>query len=105
MHATRRVRTDGTLDIGGVTFETRAGFLAGRRVTVVRNLLDVTTAPWIEYEEQRYPLGRVAAEDNARRKKEGPCSNRPARGVDVPFDPSGALLDALVRAERDGGER
>lgn len=105
VHATRRVRTDGTLDIGGVTFETRAGFLAGRRVTVVRNLLDVTTAPWIEHEEQRYPLGRVAAEDNARRKKEGPCSNRPARGLDVPFDPSGALLDALVRAERDGGER
>jgi hypothetical protein len=29
----RRARTDGTVDIGGVTFETRAGFLAGKIVT------------------------------------------------------------------------
>jgi len=35
----RRVRTDGTLDVGGVTFETRSGFLAGRVVVVARSLL------------------------------------------------------------------
>jgi transposase InsO family protein len=103
----RRVRTDGTLDIGGVTFETRTGFLAGRVVTVARTLLDVTTAPWIEHEGERYELTPVAPEENARRKKDGPAANRPQRGLDVPFDPPGALLDAMMRRGpgSDGGER
>jgi len=93
----RRVRTDGTLDVGGVTFETRAGFLAGKLVTVARSLLDVSTLPWIEHEEERYLLGPVDPEENARRKKEGPMANRPRQGLDVPFDPPGALLDALLK--------
>ena len=107
VHAKRRVRTDGTLDIGGTTFETRAGFLAGRVVVVARTLLDVTADPWIEHEGQRYELGRVDVEENARRKKVGPMANRPQRGLDVPFDPPGALLDALMRRGRgrDGGAR
>lgn len=100
IHARRRVRRDGTLDLAGVTFETRAGFLAGRVVVVGRTLLDPTADPWIEHEGERYVLGRVNAEANARRKKQN-C--RPRRGVDVPFDPPGVLLDALVG--RQGGQR
>lgn len=67
----RRVRTDGTLDVGGVTFETHAGFLSGKLVTVARSLLDVSKHPWIEHEDERYLLGPVNPEENARRKKEG----------------------------------
>jgi putative transposase len=100
VHARRRVRRDGTLEIAGTTFETRAGFLAGRVVTIGRTLLDPTADPWIEHEGQRYVVGRVDAQENARRKKDGPHPNRPRRGIDVPFDPPGALLDALVG--RDG---
>jgi transposase InsO family protein len=96
VHGKRRVRRDGTLEIGGVTFETRAGFLAGRVVVIGRSLLDPTSDPWIEHEGQRYLVGRVDAEENARRKKNGPAANRVQRGVDVPFDPAGVLLDALV---------
>jgi putative transposase len=105
VHGRRRVRRDGTLEVGGVTFETRAGFLAGRVVVVGRSLLDPTSDPWIEHEDERYVVGRVDARENARRKKQGPCANRPARGLDVPFDPAGALLDALVgrAANRDEG--
>ncbi len=104
VHGRRRVRRDGTLEVGGVTFETRTGFLAGRVVVVGRSLLDPTSDPWIEHENERYVVGRVDAEENARRKKHGPCANRPARGLDVPFDPTGALLDALVgRSNRDEG--
>jgi transposase InsO family protein len=102
VHGKRRVRTDGTLDIGGTTFETRAGFLAGRVVTVARTLLDVTADPWIEHEGQRYLLASVDPEENARRKKSGPMANRPQRGLDVPFDPPGAMLDALLRRDKDG---
>jgi putative transposase len=107
VHGRRRVRTDGTLEIGGTTFETRAGFLAGRVVVIARTLLDVTAEPWIEHEGERYLLGRVNPEENARRKKVGPSANRPQRGLDVPFDPPGALLDALMRRghERERGER
>jgi transposase InsO family protein len=105
VHAKRRVRRDGTLEVGGVTFETRTGFLAGRVVVVGRSLLDPTSDPWIEHEEQRYVLGRVDAEENARRKLTGPAANRPQRGIDVPFDPAAAMLDALVGRgrRRDGG--
>jgi hypothetical protein len=103
----RRVRTDGTLDVGGVTFETRAGFLAGKIVTVARSLLDVSSHPWIEHEDERYLLAPVNPEENARRKKEGPLANRPQKGLDVPFDPPGALLDALLKRgpHGDGGAR
>ena len=102
VHAKRRVRTDGTLEIGGTTFETRTGFLSGRVVVVARSLLDVTADPWIEHEGQRYLLARVEPEENARRKKSGPMANRPQRGLDVPFDPPGALLDALLRRGKGG---
>jgi transposase InsO family protein len=98
----RRVRTDGTLDVGGVTFETRAGFLAGRVVVVARSLLDVSTLPWIEHEDDRYLIGPVNPEENARRKKEGPGANRARQGLDIPFDPPGTLLDALLKRNPDG---
>lgn len=106
VHARRRVRRDGTLEIGGLTFETRTGFLAGRVVVVGRSLLDPTTDPWIEHEGQRYLVGRVDAEENARRKKHGPSLKRASRGIDVAFDPAGALVDALIgrRAERSEGD-
>jgi hypothetical protein len=99
-----RVRRDGTLEIGGLTFETRAGFLAGRVVVIGRSLLDPTTDPWIEHEGQRYLVGRVDAEENARRKKHGPCLKRAGRGLDVAFDPAGALVDALVARRADRSE-
>lgn len=103
VHGKRRVRRDGTLEVAGTTFETRAGFLAGRVVTVGRTLLDLSADPWIEHEGARYVIGRVNPEENARRKKEGPIGHRPQRGIDVPFDPAGALVNALVG--RDGGVR
>ena len=90
----RRIRRDGTLDVGGVCFETRAGFLAGRVATVARSLLDPTSAPWLEHEGQRFPLQHVDPVANGR------AVDRPARptksGLDLAFDPPGALLDALV---------
>jgi transposase InsO family protein len=104
VHGRRRVRRDGTLEIGGVTFETRTGFLAGRVVVVGRTLLDPTSDPWIEHESQRYLLGRVDAEENARRKKHGPSPKRAGRGIDVAFDPAGALVDALVGRRTEAGE-
>lgn len=73
-------------------------------VTVGRSLLDPTSEPWIEYEDERYLVGRVAPEENARRKKNGPSPRRTQTGVDVSFDPTGVLLDALVGRRPNRGE-
>lgn len=104
VHAKRRVRRDGTVDVGGTSFETTAGFLAGRVVQVARSLLDVQSAPWIEHEEQRIELRPVDAIKNARRRRPE-RSHQPQRGIDVSFDPAGVLLDKLLsrgRGSKDG---
>jgi putative transposase len=96
----RRIRRDGTLDVGGICFETRAGFLAGRVATVARSLLDPTSTPWLEHEGQRFPLQHVDPVANARPAARPP---RPSKaGLDLSFDPPGALLDALVGRKRGG---
>jgi hypothetical protein len=103
----RRVRTDGTLSVGGAVWELVQGFLAGKNVTVARTLLEPTTAPWVEHEEQRLVLRRVDARANATQKR----AARPERGIDaVPFDPAAALLDeatgrAPYHREDDEGDR
>lgn len=97
VHGRRRVRRDGTVEIGGVTFETTAGFLAGRNVTVGRSLLNVTADPWIEHEDQRFELRTVDPIANGKRKA---LAHRERRGLDVPFDPPGALLDKMLGKKR-----
>lgn len=99
LRQTRRLRGDGTIDIAGTIFELSEGFLAGRKVTVARTLLDPTEAPWVEYEGQVLALKPVDAEANATRKR----SRRAKRGLDaVPFDPPAALLRALLEPKRGG---
>jgi transposase InsO family protein len=96
VHGTRRVRRDGTLELGGVTWETTIGFLAGRNVVVGRSLLDPTSAPWLEHEEQRFALHRVDPIANAKRTRSPVSAHRPKRGIDVAFDPTSALLGAML---------
>lgn len=107
VHGRRRVRRDGTVQVGGVTFETTAGFLAGRIVTIGRTLLDVTADPWIEHEEQRFELKRVDPVANGRSPRRDGAEAGERRGLDVAFDPPGALLDALLgrTAQDEGGAR
>jgi putative transposase len=100
VRAKRRVRRDGTVDIGGKSFETTAGFLAGRVVQVARTLLDVQSDPWIEHEEQRITLRVVDAIKNARRSRLE-RSHRAERGIDVSFDPAGVLLDKMLGRSRE----
>ncbi len=100
LHGTRRVRRDGTLDLGGVSWETTTGFLAGRNVVVGRTLLDPASAPWIEHEGQRYALHRVDPVANGKRAQ-AERSHRPRRGLDVPFDPPSAMLNAALGRKAD----
>lgn len=96
VHGTRRVRRDGTLEVGGITWETTVGFFAGRNVVVGRSLLDPTSAPWIEHEKKHHALHRVDPVANSKRTRAPIETRRPKRGLDVPFDPPAALLAAML---------
>lgn len=96
LHGTRRVRRDGTLEVGGITWETTTGFLAGRNVIVGRTLLDPTSDPWLEHEGQRYTLSRVDPIANGKRTRTPSATHRARRGLDISFDPPSALLAAML---------
>ena len=98
----RRVRRDGTLDIGGTPWQLDQSFLAGALVTVAIDTTG-TAAPFVEHDGRRYPLhpvDAVVAGKTRRQPHDKPPSTK------VAFDPPGALLDKLVgRApRRDDGE-
>lgn len=103
LRARRRVRSDGTLSVGGVEWELEQGFLSGKVVTVARSLLDAERAPWVEHEGRTLALRRVDAKANAKRRRTH--DERVKSGIDVPFDPADALLDdAVGRKPRRGEE-
>jgi transposase InsO family protein len=98
----RTVRNDGTVPVGGVDWEVEQGYLAGRRVTVARTLVD-DAPPWIEQEGRRLALGRLDPVKNARRRRLYPPLKADT-GIDIPFDPPKALLDKML-GRRKGGDR
>ena len=55
-HERRRVRNDTTISVDGTEWELDQGFLAGRVVTVGRNLVDPDAPPRGEYEGKRISL-------------------------------------------------
>ena len=103
VRARRRVRRDGTLSVGGTDFELDQGFLHGRIVTVARSLLDSTELPWVEHEQRRLALRAVDPVANAKRRKKRPARGK--SGIDIPFDPPGALLaERLGQRPEDSDE-
>ena len=89
-HGRRRVRTDGTLSVGGVDWETEQGFLAGCTVHIERNLAEPTAPPVLVHEGQRHELRFVDPVANGRARR----SFTPKPGIDaVAFDPTETQLD------------
>lgn len=100
LRSRRRVGRDSTVSIEGRIFETDAGFLAGKTVTVAYGHLDRTRTPWIEHEEKSFALRPVDAIANSLRHRES-LPVAPERHVE--FDPPGVMLDAAVgRKPRHG---
>jgi len=98
----RTVRKDGTIPVGGVDWEVEQGFLAGRKVTLARTLVD-DAPPWLELQGRRLELGLLDPVKNSRRRREHPPL-KSKTGIDVPFDPPKTLLDQLLRRPK-GGDR
>jgi transposase InsO family protein len=85
----RRVRRDTTVSVAGRAFQLDQGFLAGRVVTIARALIG-DDPPWVEHDNQRYPLRPVDPTANGKTpRRRAPAPPTPI----VPFDPAGALLD------------
>lgn len=93
----RRVRKDGTLDVGGRPWQLDEGFLAGTVVTVAYDMTG-GAMPVVEHDGRRYVLRPVDAVAAGKTRRKRPA---PSTSATVPFDPAGVLLDGLVgRAPR-----
>jgi putative transposase len=100
----RRVRRDTTLPLEGKDWELDQGFLAGRMVTVVRCLVDMNEAPWVEHDGKIFPLHPVDPAKNARRPRPE-RGGHPSVSRPVTFDPPSVLLDhAVGRKSSPAGE-
>ena len=101
---TRRVSKDGVLSVGGLLWETDSSLFDSRKVTVARSLLTSNRPPWLETDEQTYPLHPLDVVANGR----APRSRKPkeTKLIDaVPFDPASALLHELIgQAPRKEGQ-
>jgi transposase InsO family protein len=100
---TRRVSHDNLVRLDGVAWELDQGFLAGKKVTLVRSLLSTSAPPSVELEGKLLPLHPVDPIHNAQRKRpvlRAPEPHTPARPA-VAFNPVGALLKAAKAKKGD----
>jgi putative transposase len=98
----RRVRRDSTVSIDGKDYEVDGAHLGGRLVMLCRCLIDVSEAPWVEFENRRIEVRPVDAVKNGRRPRR---RHAEAIAPHSAFDPPKALLDkALGRRGRPGGD-
>jgi transposase InsO family protein len=98
----RRVRRDSTVSIGGKDYEVAGAHLAGRLVMLCRCLVDLTEAPWVEFETRRIEVSPVDPVKNSQR----PRRSRSVEAVapHPAFDPPRAMLDkATGRRGTKGG--
>jgi len=100
----RKVLGDGTVSVGGLTWESDAGWLAGHRVLVGRSFADPQTAPWLEVEGRTLPLRLVDAVANGQRKRAELPAVVEKPGLDaIAFDPNRVRIDALLGRQPKGG--
>jgi putative transposase len=100
----RRVRRDSTVAIGGKDYEVDGAHLAGRVVSLCRCLVDLSEAPWVEFEGRRIEVHPVDPVKNARRRRRR-LRDGDAAPPHSAFNPPKALLDkALGRRRTKGGE-
>lgn len=103
MDASRIIRNDCTLSVGGIDWEIAEAFLAGRKVQVYRSLAEAQEPPWVVHDGQTYTLKPVAPVANGKLRKK----RKKSPGIDaVDFDPAGVLLDRMLRrAPRYQGDK
>jgi len=99
---TRLVSGDNIVRIEGVAWELEQGFLANRKVTIVRSLFEPSAPPAVELEGKLRPLHPVDPVHNATRKRpprRAPEQETPRRPP-VAFEPAETLAKA-AKATKD----
>jgi putative transposase len=100
LRESRKVRTDCTLSVGGIDWETTERFLAGHAVTIARTLADPYRAPWIEREGTVYKLHPVDPVANGKLRRKPRVKKT---GIDaVEFDPATVVLDVYFGRKKGG---
>jgi transposase InsO family protein len=100
----RKIRTDGTLSVGGQDWELADGWLAGAKLTVARSFVNLQRPPWVEHEDKQLPLRLVDPVANSTRKRKP--SKRTRKGIDaVDFDPNRVRVDGMLGRRPGGGGR
>ncbi len=91
----RRVSNDGVISVGGMLWEVQQSALDGHKVTVARSLITKNRPPWLEVDDEAYPLLPLDTVANGleRRVK---VPKKPKLVDVVPFDPASALLHKLI---------
>jgi hypothetical protein len=103
VRATRQVRADGTLSIGGQDWELEDSWLASRKLTIARSFVDLQRPPWVEHEDKRLKLRLVDPIKNGRRGRAP--TKRKQTGIDaVDFDPNRVRVEGLL-GRKTGGAR
>jgi putative transposase len=102
VRATRKIRADGTLSIGGQDWELEDSWLASSTLTIGRSFADLQRPPWVEHEGERLKLRLVDPIHNGRRRRAP--TKRKQTGIDaVDFHPNRVRVDAMLG--RKGGAR
>jgi len=98
---TRCVSQDNIVRIEGVAWELEQGFLAGKKVTIVRSLFDPSAPPAVEIEGKLRPLHPVDPIHNATRKRPPRRAPEPhqAPRPRVPFNPTETLAKAMAKKD------
>src|SRR5262249_54000167 len=99
---TRCVSQDNIVRIEGVAWELEQGFLAGKRVTIVRSLFDPSAPPAVEIEGKLRPLHPVDPIHNAARKRPPRRAPEPQKAPRprVAFNPPETLAQKAI-AKKD----
>ena len=97
---TRQVSPDNLVRIDGIAWELDQGFLAGKRVTIVRSLLTPGAPPAVELEGKLLPLHPVDPVHNAKRPRPASAPQKPAKKR-VTFNPVGTLLEGAKAKKGD----
>jgi hypothetical protein len=103
VRAKRKVNGDGTLSIGGMLWESDAGWLAGHKVIIGRSFADPQSVPWLELEGRKLRLRPVDAVVNGKQERVELPQEKP--GLDaITFDPNRVRVDAMLGRRPKGGK-
>jgi transposase InsO family protein len=102
LETTRRIRKDSTLQIDGKTYEVEAGWLAGKKVALVRSHL-MREHMVVRFEDKTFPVHLADPHKNAARRRK-PSKKPVVSSAASDFNPADVALDTMLGRTRQSKE-